>query len=157
MRVEKFTRWKIFKNFFVVPNELKSPKNQHVFFIFFENPLRGGGWVGQLLNGLIHYFFFLNPSLRQWSFYLFFCKYITLYLYSTDWINCDLGKMLCYGYYSKCIKIIWVFWVLFFRSLFLEQGEKNLFFLDHRLGKGKFSWRFSSVWQLIDSRRAIFI
>ena len=42
---EKFS-----KNFFV-PDELKSPKNQHGFF---ESPLRGVGWVGHFLNGLVH-------------------------------------------------------------------------------------------------------
>ena len=37
--------------FFFVPNELKSAKNQHVFSLFLSIK---GGWVGQILNGLIH-------------------------------------------------------------------------------------------------------
>ena len=50
---------KKYKKIFV-PNELKSPKNNMSFFVFF--PHLGGGWVGQKqVWNFTH--FFLNPSL----------------------------------------------------------------------------------------------
>ena len=55
MRVEKFSRWKIFKIFFV-PNELKSLKNNMSFFVFFH-----AWWVGGSEASVEFYTLFLEP------------------------------------------------------------------------------------------------
>ena len=49
--VRNFQGEKVQKNF-LVPNELKSPKNNTSFYFFF--PLRGGGLVGQTLRWNFH-------------------------------------------------------------------------------------------------------
>ena len=48
-------------NIFFDPNELKSPKNNMSFFVFF--PHLGGGWVGQkqVWNFTHFFFFFFEP------------------------------------------------------------------------------------------------